>query len=138
MTIGGPRGSFIIPLDCDWHLFIGDETALPAVARRLEELPACARAMLLLQAADIADQRVFKTAANVSLQWVRSDHELLAAVRALALPRGDGYAWCAGEAAVMASVRRVLVEEKDHDRHAIRAAAYWQRGAVGHHQNLEE
>ncbi|HEY9065322.1 MAG TPA: siderophore-interacting protein, partial [Burkholderiaceae bacterium] len=34
-TIAGPRGSFVVPLDYDWHLLIGDETALPAVARRL-------------------------------------------------------------------------------------------------------
>ena len=35
LTVGGPRGSFIIPTDFDWHLLVGDETALPAVARRL-------------------------------------------------------------------------------------------------------
>jgi NADPH-dependent ferric siderophore reductase len=28
------RGSFILPTDFDWHLLIGDETALPALARR--------------------------------------------------------------------------------------------------------
>lgn len=33
-VIGGPRASFIIPLDCDWHLLVGDETALPAIHRR--------------------------------------------------------------------------------------------------------
>src|SRR6266568_4230449 len=32
VMIGGPRGSFIVPTDFDWHLLIGDETALPAVA----------------------------------------------------------------------------------------------------------
>jgi NADPH-dependent ferric siderophore reductase len=44
LTIGGPRGSAIIPMEFDWHLFIGDETALPAIGRRLEELPAGSRA----------------------------------------------------------------------------------------------
>jgi NADPH-dependent ferric siderophore reductase len=39
LGIGGPRGSFVIPTQFDWHLMIGDETALPAIARRLEELP---------------------------------------------------------------------------------------------------
>ena len=28
----------------DWHLLVGDETALPAATRRLEELPAGAQA----------------------------------------------------------------------------------------------
>src|SRR5260221_376715 len=62
---------------------------------------------------------------------------MIDAVGALALPAGEGYAWCAGEAGVMAALRRVLVDEKGHDRNAIRAAAYWKRGAVAHHENLE-
>ena len=137
LEIGGPKGSLIVPLDYDWHLLAGDETAFPAVARRLEQLPAGAKAIVILKASDAADRRVFATAANVALTWVSSDDQLLAAVRALALPEGDGYAWCAGEAACMAALRRELVEVKGHPRQAIRAAAYWKRGAIGHHENLE-
>ena len=137
LAIGGPKGSLIVPLDYDWHLLAGDETAFPAVARRLEQLPAGARALVLLKAGDAADRRVFASAADLSLTWVSSDEELLAAVRALALPEGDGYAWCAGEAACMAALRRELVDVKGHPREAIRAAAYWKRGALGHHENLE-
>ncbi len=126
-----------MPLDYDWHLLVGDETAFPAVARRLEQLPAGAHAIVILQAADAADRRRFKSAARVELTWVTTDAELLAAVRALALPPGDGYAWCAGEASCMAALRRELVDVKGHPREAIRAAAYWKRGATGHHENLE-
>jgi len=137
LAIGGPKGSMIVPLDYDWHLLAGDETAFPAVARRLEELPPGARAIVILQAADVADRRSFASAADVALQWVATDAELLSAVRALALPDGDGYAWCAGEASCMAALRRELVDVKGHPREAIRAAAYWKRGATGHHENLE-
>ena len=135
VTIGGPRGSFIVPTDFDWHLLIGDETALPAVARRLEELPAGTRAIVRM-AVDPADRRLLPSAADVDLLWVDTDAALLAAIRALALPAGEGYAWCAGEAGTMAELRRALVDDKGHDRHAIRAAAYWKRGAVAHHENL--
>jgi len=136
-TIGGPRGSFIIPLDYDWHLLVGDDTALPAISRRLEELPAGARAIVLLQVAP-ADRRTFSTRADAQIHWVDSDAALIDAVRTLELPAaGEGYAWCAGEAATMATLRRILVEDKGHDRHAIRAAAYWKRGAKAHHENLE-
>lgn len=38
----------------------------------------------------------------------------------------------------MAALRRLLVDEKCHDRHAIRAAAYWKRGATAHHENIED
>ena len=137
LAIGGPKGSMIVPLDYDWHLLVGDETAFPAVARRLEELPAGAKAVVILQSADTADRRAFESAADVDLTWVSSDAQLLAAVRALALPEGDGYAWCAGEASCMAALRRELVDVKGHPREAICAAAYWKRGATGHHENLE-
>jgi len=136
LAIGGPKGSLIVPLDYDWHLLAGDETAFPAVARRLAELPAGAKAVVVLKADDAADRRRFDTAADVALTWVSTDDELLAAVRALALPAGEGYAWCAGEAACMAALRRELVEVKGHPGEAIRAAAYWKRGARGHHENL--
>jgi NADPH-dependent ferric siderophore reductase len=137
LAIAGPKGSLIVPLDYDWHLLAGDETAFPAVARRLEELPAGARAIVILQAADAADRRAFRSAADVELAWVSTDAALLAAVRALTLPAGDGYAWCAGEASCMAALRRELVDVKGHPREAIRAAAYWKRGATGHHENLD-
>lgn len=137
LRIGGPRGSFIIPLDYDWHLLAGDETALPAITRRLEELPAGARAIAIVQVADAADRRTFDSAAQVHVQWVATADELIQAVRALELPAGEGYAWCAGEAGAMAALRRVLVQEKGHDPQALRAAAYWKRGAVAHHENLE-
>lgn len=137
-TIGGPRGSFIIPMDCDWHLLVGDETALPAIARRLQELPAGARVIAIVQVADAADRRPLASQAEVQLQWVASAPEALSALRALTLPSGDGFAWCAGEAATVAEQRRMLVDEKGHDRHAIRAAAYWKQGTAAHHQNLED
>jgi NADPH-dependent ferric siderophore reductase len=137
-SIGGPRGSFIVPLDYDWHLLVGDETALPAIHRRLEELPAGTRAIVVLDVPDAADRRDLRSAAELGVQWVSGADAMLAAVRVLALPAGEGYSWCAGEASAMASLRRVLVEEKGLDRHAMRVAAYWKRGATAHHENLED
>jgi NADPH-dependent ferric siderophore reductase len=136
LTVGGPRGSFVIPTDFDWHLLAGDETALPAIARRLEELPEGSRAIVRL-AVDAADRRPLPSRAEVDLQWLAAADQLPQALRELALPAGEGYAWCAGEATVMAAVRRVLVQERGHPAHAIRAAAYWKRGAQAHHENLE-
>ncbi len=136
-TIAGPRGSFIIPTDYAWHLFVGDETALPALTRRLEEMPANTRVLAIVQVDDSGDRRDFHAHAEADVQWVASTDQLLAAVRALNLPAGEGYVWCAGEAGAIATVRHILVEEKGHSRHHIRAAAYWKRGANGHHENLE-
>lgn len=137
VRIGGPRGSFLIPLDYAWHLLIGDETALPAIARRLEELPAGAKTVVVLEIAEEADRPKLTTAADVQWHWTSDSEQTLAVLRDMALPAGEGYAWAAGEAAEMAEVRRILVDEKGHDKRAIRAAAYWKRGATAHHENLE-
>lgn len=137
LTIGGPRGSFVVPTDFDWHLLVGDDTGLPAVARRLEELPTGSRAIVRMQV-DEADRRTLASRADVDVQWLPDSASLLAAVRALQLPAGFGYAWCAGEAGVAAELRRIIVGEKSHDPKAIRAAAYWKRGASAHHENLDD
>jgi NADPH-dependent ferric siderophore reductase len=135
LRVAGPRGSFIIPTDYDWHLLAGDETALPAIARRLEEMPPGAKVFAILQVADPADRRPLPSAADVHLDWVDDEAACLAAVRAFALPPGEGYVWAAGEGSTMAELRRILVDDKGHDKRAIRAAAYWKRGASGHHDD---
>lgn len=136
-VIGGPRGSMIVPTDFAWHLFVADATGLPAVHRRLEELPADARAIALLQV-EAADRRVFASAASLDLHWFDSAPELLAAVAALQLPAGEGFAWGAGEAASMLRVRQLLVQDKAQPKEAMRIAAYWRQGQSDYHEELDQ
>lgn len=135
-TIGGPRGSMIIPTDYAWHLLAGDASALPAIHRRLAELPAGARAIVLAEVADAADERRFETRADLQIQWVRNASQWLDALRALQLPAGEGFVWCAGEAATMARARDLLLNEKRHPLEAMRVSAYWKAGERGFHENL--
>jgi len=133
--IGGPRGSMILPLAMDWHLLIGDDSALPAVTRRLEELPAGARVVAVLLV-DAADRRAFVTRADARIHWVDSDDALLQVLKALPLQTGAGLAWGGGEAALMARVRQVLVET-GMPRQAAKVSAYWKRGVADHHERLD-
>ncbi len=136
--VGGPRGSFVVPVGFDWHLLVGDETAIPAIARRLEELPASAQAIAVIETADAGDRRRFDTRARLQAHWVEQGETgaLARAVRALALPAGEGFAWAAGEAASMVAVRQALIEGHGLDKARVRASAYWKRGAAGHHETL--
>jgi NADPH-dependent ferric siderophore reductase len=136
--IGGPRGSFVVPTGFDWHLLVGDETALPAIARRLEELPARAQAIVLAETLDAGEQRALSSPARLHTTWVQAGERdaLARAVAALQLPAGEGFAWAAGEAASMAAVREALVTGHGLDKSRVRASAYWKRGSAGHHETL--
>lgn len=134
-SIGGPRGSMVIPMDYDWHVLAGDATALPAIRRRLEELPADAKVQVLV-AGEEAAALPFRSAARLTLQHYAGNDELLAAIRALRLPSGEGFFWFAGEASVAAQVRDVVFTDKGHPRDAARISAYWKQGASGHHEDL--
>lgn len=133
--IGGPRGSMIVPLDFDWHLLVADATGLPAIRRRLEELPAGTRA-IVVALVDAADRILPDTQAQLELHWLDDADALVAAVQALALPAGEGYAWGGGEAAMMKRVRDVLANEKALPKEAMRISAYWKQGAADFHEDL--
>lgn len=70
LHIGGPRGSMIVPDMFDSYLLIGDETALPAIARRLESLAANRRALVIVEVENGKEQQVLESAAEVNVIWV--------------------------------------------------------------------
>ena len=130
--VGGPKGSMIVPLELDWHLLTGDATALPAIARRLEELPDGSRVFAFVHAAP-ADRRAF---AGADVRWFDTHDALVDTLQGLALPAGRGFAWGGGEASLMARVRQVL-NGKGVPREATRVSAYWKQGVAEHHEHLE-
>ncbi|HEX7936125.1 MAG TPA: siderophore-interacting protein [Paraburkholderia sp.] len=145
LGVGGPRGSLVIPTAFDWHLMIGDDTALPAIARRLEELPAGKRVAAVIEVADPSAQIEFSTQAELHLVWCyRSENgcrgeALLQAVRETWLPEdGEGYVWAAGESATMRAVRYHLCTERGVEKSRIRAASYWKQGAAAVHETLDD
>ncbi|ASW02906.1 NADPH-dependent ferric siderophore reductase [Paraburkholderia aromaticivorans] len=145
LGIGGPRGSLVIPKGFDWHLLIGDDTALPAIARRLEELPAGTRVAAVIEVADASAQIEFTTQAELHLVWRHRNEAglrgeaLLQAVREIYLPEdGEGYVWAAGESATMRAVRYHLCTERGVEKSRIRAASYWKQGAEAVHESLDD
>lgn len=136
-VIAGPRGSTVVPLDYDWHLLVGDLSALPAITRRMKEFGPGAKVTAVIEVAHVGDVREFESQAGLEVRWVSSADEMLAAVRAFAPPPGEGYIWGAGEAAAMKALRVVLAEEKMHPKEAMRVSAYWKRGASDFHEKLD-
>jgi NADPH-dependent ferric siderophore reductase len=126
LYIGGPRGSMIVPDIFDSYLLIGDETALPAIARRLEELPAGRRVLAVIEIADAAEQQALQSAAEVDVIWVlRGQADLLDTVRTLTLPSGALYTFVAMETKLSRQVRRVLLDTHKVDEAFLKAVGYW-------------
>ena len=135
-VIGGPKGSMIIPADYTWQILAGDATALPAIRRRLDELPASADVLVLVTGEEAAALE-FTSAARLRVQLVPAPDDIVEAFRAMQLPGGDGFIWCAGEAQMAKQVRDILFVDKGFPREAARISAYWKKGASAHHENLE-
>jgi NADPH-dependent ferric siderophore reductase len=145
LGVGGPRGSLVVPDDFDWYLVVGDEAAIPAIGRRLEELPAGARVIAVVEVADAAEEQRFDTCTRLEIKWLHrqgapaGNHLLLqTALAQLALPAGDGYVWVAAEAGVAKSLRRYLVGERHVPKDRVKAAAYWKQGAVAVHETYDD
>ncbi len=126
LHIAGPRGSMIVPDIFDSYLLIGDETALPAIARRLEGLPANRSALVVVEVADQGEQQVFDSQAQVDVIWiVRGEQNLLDVTRRLEMPEGKLYAWVATESGLSRKLRRVLLDEFGLEEEFVKAAGYW-------------
>lgn len=133
LIVGGPRGSFIVDTGFDWNLLIGDETAFPAIRRRLAELTADARALVIIEIDGVEDEQRLDTVASVEIHWVHRDQKkLLEAVKGTVFPGGDCYAWIACESSDARALRRHLLD-RGFDSRSLKASGYWRRGAEGTH-----
>ncbi|WP_313739893.1 siderophore-interacting protein [Pseudomonas sp.] len=125
LHIAGPRASLVVTDAFDSYLLIGDETAIPAIARRLEELPAGRRALVLVQVEDAQERQPLASPANVEVIWMlRHEQDLVERVHALPLPAGSLYSWVALEKRLSRAVKGVLLD-KGVDEQALKAVAYW-------------
>lgn len=134
VTIGGPRGSSVILGEVDSYLFAGDATALPAIGRFIEELPAGAQATLVVEVDGVEEQQAWDTAPGVCLtsHWVDLNGALAGrtalledAVRALPRPSDRCFIFAAGESATMRRLRRQMVADWGIERNQFSISGYW-------------
>lgn len=142
LVIGGPRGSLVIPAAFDWYLLAGDETALPALGRRIEELPAGSKVVAVIEVADAAEEQRFETATDLSLHYLHRNGAaagttslILDTIRSLTFPDGVAYAYIAGEVTMSQSVRTHLTDERGFDPQYLKAAGYWRFGTADAHED---
>lgn len=143
LAIGGPRGSMVVSDDFDWYLLAGDETALPAIARRLEQLRPEAVVFVVATVVDVDEQIDLPSSARVHVRWVhRTAHQaadpvpLIEALGQTPLPSGDGYVWIAAESGVAKAARAHMVQ-RGHNPKWLKAAGYWRAGDAAIHDHFD-
>lgn len=132
LRFAGPGGAYAPAPEAEWHLLVGDESALPAIASALERLPAGARGRAFVEVAGAEEEQKLETAAAVELTWLhrggaRVGERLLEAVRGLDLS-GDVQAFVHGEAGFVKELRRLLVRERGLPRSRTSISGYWRLG----------
>lgn len=171
VTLAGPHrdaprlGVEFAPGGAERVVLAGDETAAPAIARILEDLPADARGAAMIEVESAADRLPIEAPEGMTVEWLPRDggeHGLRLVPSLLALvpgaaageeagadpdeiwetptysglgeelaeeaPRSGTYWWIAGEAGMVARLRRALVRDHGIERSRVAFMGYWKRG----------
>ncbi|WP_184400688.1 siderophore-interacting protein [Rhizobium sp. BK650] len=133
LEIGGPRGSAVVSGVKRW-LLIGDETALPAIGRRIEESGADTDITTIAAVADKNEEQFFETIAALRTHWVHrplpeatNAEPLIAALTGIDIVP-QTFVWIAAEASVVRAIRAYLVEDRGYPLSWIKASGYWVKG----------
>ncbi len=137
VTMAGPWGSRTIEGRFASHLLLGDETALPAIGRTIEALPAGSSVKVVVEVASLDDAQEWPLADGVALEcrWiVRGPDDRpgrntllldeLATIDRLPEPL---YVFGAGESSTLRDVRRFLVANWNVNKRFLNLAGYWKR-----------
>ena len=126
MHVAGPKDSRPWPA-ADCHILAGDETALPAIGRWLEQRDPRARFLAIVEVADRDEEQ------PLPITWLHRDGRaaggdlLLDEVRQLEWPAGRVFVWAAGETNSMRRLSRHL-RDRGLPRDMVRVRGYWSRG----------
>jgi NADPH-dependent ferric siderophore reductase len=130
ISFQGPRGKLQLTA-ADWHLLVGDESALPAIAAICESLPESEMAVAVIEVQDPSDELPI---ARASVHWVHRGvaapgvpDRLLPVVESLGWPSGAGHGYLMGETRTMVALRAVL-EARGLAHEAIFVKGYWNIG----------
>jgi NADPH-dependent ferric siderophore reductase len=133
LVFEGPGGGYRPDPTADWHLMVGDESALPAIAASLKAVPVDALAVVRL-VCDGPDHEIpLPCPGDLDVAWLHragtpDDAQLLAsAVHDLTFPRGRVHAFVHGEADEIREIRRHLLVDRGLTRQDMSCSPYWRR-----------
>ncbi len=133
VMITGANGAYRPDPSADWHLFVADESALPATAAALEAVPAHSHSVVIAVCDSAEHELPLPSPAPTDIRWLHrrgdpSDARLLVeAVRDLDWPPGRVHAFVHGEAGEIREVRRHLLAERGLPKADLSVSGYWRR-----------
>lgn len=131
------NGGKSVPLDRDWYLLAGDETALPAIGRFLETLPETARGVALVEVADAAEEQSIDNKTGIEIRWLHRNgaapgttNLLPDTVRAVEFPSSGSsvFAWSACEFTAFKAIRAYIRRERKLKKNESLIVSYWRQG----------
>ncbi|MET3809274.1 siderophore-interacting protein [Arthrobacter sp. UYEF3] len=137
LVFTGPGGGYNPDPEADWHLFAGDESALPAISAAIEALPRDACGLAFLEVDSDADILELDAPEGLELRWLlrrgapAGSTQLLAdAVGAATWPEGRVHVFAHGERGYMKGLREVLYTQRGLERSQVSLSGYWATGRV--------
>ncbi|MBO0866635.1 MAG: siderophore-interacting protein [Mycobacterium sp.] len=139
----GPGGAYIPDPAADWHLFAGDESALPAISVALEALSEDAVGKAFIEVAGPEDEIPLSAPEGVQVNWIyrggRADlvpedragdnAPLIEAVKTAPWLPGQVQVFIHGEAqSVMHNLRPYIRKDREVDAKWASISGYWRRG----------
>lgn len=133
LVFEGPGAGYLPDAAADWHLMVGDESAVPAIAASLERVPAGVPVLVRLVCDAPAYEVPLSSPGELDLAWLHRDGAedpaglLLDAVASLEFPTGRVHAFVHGEADEIRGLRRHLLGERGLERADMSCSPYWRR-----------
>jgi NADPH-dependent ferric siderophore reductase len=144
LVVAGPRGSRLVPAGIARAVLLADETALPALARWLEQLPPEVGITALVDAENsaVAAYLPDELRLRADIVWLFRENgpgQLLAALRSLGPIADDTFVFGAGEASMLVPVRTYLRRELGLPAEQVALSGYWRRGVANldHHAPID-
>ncbi|GAA4846610.1 siderophore-interacting protein [Saccharopolyspora rosea] len=140
LLLTGPGGAYAPGTEADWHLLVGDESALPAIAASLEVMPTGVPVHAFVEVADPTEEQPLVTKADARVRWLHrsAGHDVVAAVRDLEFPPGTVQAFVHGEAGFVRQLRTHLLQERGVRRDMLSISGYWRRGRTDEQWRAEK
>jgi NADPH-dependent ferric siderophore reductase len=128
----GPGGAYAPDPAADWHLLVGDESALPAIGAAVERVRDGVPVHVLVEVDGPADQQALASPGRLDLHWFHRDparpEQLVDALAAREFPAGRVHAFVHGEASLVRALRRHLLDGRGVPREDLSVSGYWRRG----------